>query len=200
EAFARDSAEFARVTGKPLVVAVPQASIAARFRTQGLPVFPTEAEAVAALNQFLSHYELMHNARQRGATVARTCRAAEGELLNEADSLALMARAGVPVVGHRLCKSADEAAAAFAELGAPVAVKGCSAEVVHKSELGLVRLGLAEAQAVRAAYRDVESALHAQGARFDGAIVAKMARGRREMMIGARMDPVFGPVVVVGDG
>jgi acyl-CoA synthetase (NDP forming) len=200
-AFARDSAEFARVTGKPLVAAVPQANIAAKFREHGLPVFPTEAEAVAALNQFLSHCELMQNARQRGATVVRTSwRAAEGRLLNEADSLALMVRAGVPVVGHRLCRSADEAVAAFAELGAPVAVKGCSAEVVHKSELGLVRLGLAEAQAVRAAYRDVESALHAQGARFDGAIVAKMARGRREMMIGARMDPVFGPVVVVGDG
>jgi acyl-CoA synthetase (NDP forming) len=200
-AFARDSAEFARVTGKPLVAAVPQASIAARFREQGVPVFTTEAEAVAALNQFLSHLELMHNARERGAAAARvTHPATGGSLLNEADSLALVARAGVAVVGHRLCKSADEAAAALAELGAPVAVKGCSSDVVHKSELGLVRLGLDDEQAVRAAHRDMERALRGQGARFDGAIVAKMAHGRREMMIGARMDPVFGPVVLVGDG
>jgi hypothetical protein len=55
--FARDSAEFARATGKPLVMAVPQASIAAKFMEQGLPVFTAEAEAVAALNQFLSHCE-----------------------------------------------------------------------------------------------------------------------------------------------
>jgi len=45
DAFARDSAEFARATGKPLVAAVPQASIAAKFREHGLPVFTTEAEA-----------------------------------------------------------------------------------------------------------------------------------------------------------
>jgi len=201
DAFARDSAEFALATGKPLVAAVPQPSIAARFREQGLPVFTTEAEAVAALNQFLSHRELMHNARERDAAVARVPhRSAGGSPLNETDSLARMARAGVPVVGHRLCKSADEAATALAELGAPVAVKGCSSDVVHKSELGLVRLGLDDEQAVRAAYRDLERTLRAQGARFDGAIVAKMASGRREMMIGARMDPVFGPVVLVGDG
>ncbi len=201
DAFARDSAEFARVTGKPLVAAVPQASIAAKFRQQGLPVFPTEAEAVAALNQFLSHRELMQNARERGATVARIpYRVAEGTLLNEADSLALVARAGVPVVAHRLCKSADEAVAAMADLGAPVAVKGCSSDIVHKSELGLVRLGLDDGQALRVAYRDMERTLRERGVRFDGVIVAKMVRGRREMMIGARMDPVFGPVVLVGDG
>jgi acetate---CoA ligase (ADP-forming) len=201
DAFARDSAEFARATDKPLVVAVPQAGVAARFRKQGLPVFRTEAEAVAALNQFLSHRELMQNARERGAALARVPHPATGgRLLNEADSLALVARAGVPVVGHRLCKSADEAAAAMADLGAPVAVKGCSSDVVHKSELGLVRLGLDDGQAVRVAYRDMERTLREQGARFDGAIVAKMASGRREMMIGAHMDPVFGPVVLVGDG
>lgn len=121
-------------------------------------------------------------------------------MLNEADSLALLQKAGVPVVGHRLCHSADEAVAALAELGGPVAVKGCSAEVAHKSELGLVRLGLNDAQAVRAAFGDMQASLKNHGARFDGAIVAKMARGRRELMIGARVDPVFGPVVLLGDG
>jgi acetate---CoA ligase (ADP-forming) len=201
DAFARDSAEFARATGKPLVAAVPQTSVAARFREQGLPVFTTEAEAVAALNQFLSHRELMQNARERGAALARMPHpAVGGSPLNEADSLALVARAGVPVVGHRLCKSADEAVAAMAELGAPVVVKGCSSDVVHKSELGLVRVGLDDGQAVRAAYRHMERTLRERGARFDGAIVAKMASGRREMMIGARIDPVFGPVVLMGDG
>jgi succinyl-CoA synthetase beta subunit len=121
-------------------------------------------------------------------------------MLNEADSLKLLAGAGVPVVEFRLCHSADEAAAALAELGGPVAVKGCSADVAHKSELGLVRLGLNDADQVRTAFTKMKQALMDHGARFEGAIVAKMARGRREMMIGARVDPVFGPVVLVGDG
>jgi acyl-CoA synthetase (NDP forming) len=125
---------------------------------------------------------------------------APAPMLNEADSLALLQKAGVPVVPHRLCRSAEEAAAALGALGGPVAVKGCSADVAHKSELGLVRLGLADAASVRAAFDEMESALKKSGARFDGAIVARMARGRRELMIGARVDPVFGPVVLVGDG
>ena len=201
DAFARDSAEFARATAKPLVAAVPQRDIAAKFREQDLPVFTTEAEAVFALNQFLSHRELMQNARDRRAAVARVPHpATAGTLLNEADSLALVAHAGVPVVGHRLCKSENEAAAALAELGAPVAVKGCSSDVAHKSDLGLVRLGVDSERAVRAAYREMEHTLYGRGARFQGVIVAKMESGRREMMIGARMDPVFGPVVLVGDG
>jgi len=202
EAFARDSADFARSTGKPLVAAIPQPNIAARFKAHDLPVFPTEYEAVAALNQFLSHGELMHAAKGRRAPSTRSPAAPVQPcpMLNEADSLKLMADAGVPVVKYRLCQSADEAVTALSELGGPVAVKGCSADVAHKSELGLVRLGLNEAMAVRTAFEEMKRALTTHGVRFDGAIVAKMARGRREMMIGARLDAVFGPVVLVGDG
>ena len=202
EAFARDSADFAKATGKPLVAAIPQPTIAARFQAHDLPVFATEYEAVAALNQFLSHGELMQasKAKNVASTRAPAASTAPSLMLNEADSLKLLQGAGVPVVGHRLCHSADEAAAALAELGGPVAVKGCSADVAHKSELGLVRLGLTDTARVRAAFAEITQALTDQGVRFDGAIVAKMARGRREMMIGARVDPVFGPVVLVGDG
>ena len=201
DAFARDSADFARATGKPLVAAIPQPNIGARFKEHGLPVFATEYEAITALNQFLSHHELIAAASGRnGVSTHAPAPSGDSAMLNEADSLALLQKAGVPVVGHRLCHSADEAVAALAELGGPVAVKGCSAQVAHKSELGLVRLGLNDAQAVRAAFGDMQDSLKKHGARFDGAIVAKMARGRRELMIGARVDPVFGPVVLLGDG
>ena len=201
EAFARDSADFAKATGKPLVAAIPQPNIGAKFKAHGLPVFPTEYEAITALNQFLSHHELIEATRGRnGASARAPAPVGESAMLNEAESLALLQKAGVPVVAHRLCHTADEAAAALAELGGPVAVKGCSADVAHKSELGLVRLGLKDAQSVRAAFGDMQAALKKHGARFDGAIVANMARGRRELMIGARVDPVFGPVVLLGDG
>jgi len=157
---------------------------------------------VAALNQFLSHGELMQAAKAtvRASTRALEAFAQSGAMLNEADSLKLLGDAGVPVVDYRLCQTAEEAATALAQLGGAVAVKGCSADVVHKSELGLVRLGLTDAVEVRAAFEQIRRALARQGARFDGVIVAKMVSGRREMMIGARVDAVFGPIVLVGDG
>jgi acyl-CoA synthetase (NDP forming) len=202
EAFARDSAAVTEQTGKPLVAAAPQPSIAAKFREAGLPVFATESEAVAALNQFVSHLELMRGA-VRSDTASRSFLArvsGSTRILNEAASLALLERYGVPVVEHRLCRSADEAVQTLVALGAPVAAKGCSPDVVHKSELGLVRLHLRSEQDVQGAFADLERKLQEERLRFDGVLVAKMVSGRRELMIGARIDPVFGPVVLIGDG
>jgi acyl-CoA synthetase (NDP forming) len=202
DAFARDSAAVTAQTGKPLVVSAPQPSIAAKFRDAGLPVFGTESEAVAALNQFLSHLELMRAAlhpRTRAPLVSARA-GVKARMLNEADSLALLNGWGVPVVEHRLCRTSDEAAQALVTLGAPVAAKGCSADVVHKSELGVVCLNLRTEEDMRGAFVDIERRLREHGTRFDGVLVEKMVVGRRELMIGARIDPVFGPVVLVGDG
>ena len=198
DAFARDTAAFAATTGKPTVAAIPQPSVAAPFREAGTPVFETEGEAVAALAQFVAHHECMR--RARGGNAARPLSVPESRSLNEAESLALVAAAGVPVVPHRLCHSADAAVAAMAAIGAPVAVKGCSNEVAHKSELGLVRLHLGSETAVHAAFADLRHGLESRGLAFDGVIVAAMTSGRRELMIGAHVDPMFGPVVVFGDG
>lgn len=203
-AFARDTAAFGKQTGKPLVVAATQKSVADEFAAHGTSVFPTEVEGVAALHQFLSHKELMARTRARKAERARSAPpvtpTGATRMLNEAESLALLAARGIPVVPHRLCRSRDDAKAAFAALGGPVVVKGCSADIAHKSELGLVKLGVAGAEAVAGIYDDMERIIRDHNARFDGVIVAAMAGGRREIMIGAHRDPVFGPVVAMGDG
>lgn len=199
EAFARDTAAFAETTGKPTVAAITQDEVAAPFKARGLPVFQTEAEAVQALAQFVGHHERMRNARPT-LPVRATDAEAPARMLNEADSLARLQAAGVPVVAHRLCRSADEAVAALTAMGAPVAVKGCSRDVAHKSELGLVALGLRTAGEVGEAFARMAGTLAGHGHAFDGVLVAAMASGRRELMIGAHVDPVFGPVVVVGDG
>ena len=198
EAFARDTADFAQATGKPVVAAITQDEVAAPFRARGLPVFQTEAEAVSALAQFTAHHERILAAKPT-APVAKSS-GGQQRMLNEAESLARLASAGVPVVPHRLCRTADEAAAAFAAIGGPVVVKGCSADVAHKSELGLVRLGIMDTDSTRAAFTTMEKTLRDGGFAFDGVLVAAMARGRRELMVGAHVDPVFGPVVVIGDG
>ena len=202
EAFASDAARFAAETGKPLVVAAPQASVAERFTSLGMAVYPTEGEAVHALGQFLSHAELLQSMAARAVPIAPRPRpAAPSRLLDEAASLALLAERGVPVARHRLCRSEAEARDAFVALGGePVVVKGCSDEASHKSELGLVRVGVRDADAVAAAYRDMQAAARAAGVALSGVLVAELVRGQRELMIGARLDPVFGPVVLVGDG
>src|SRR5690349_16517139 len=119
DAFARDSAAFAAQTGKPVAIAAPQQSVASRFKAEGLPVFATEADAIAALNQFVSHLELIDQAKQHApAVLVGKPRAQSGRMLNEAQSLALLQRHGVPVVSHQLCLTAEEAVSALSKLGA----------------------------------------------------------------------------------
>jgi acetate---CoA ligase (ADP-forming) len=205
EAFARDAAAFGKQTGKPLVIAATQHSVAAQFAAEGSSVFPTETEAVTALHQFLAHRELMARTRARKASLVRTAQpnvpvSPTTTMLNEADSLALLAARGIPVVPHRLCRSRAEAIAAFETIGGPIVVKGCSADIAHKSELGLVKLGVKTREEAGEVCAQMEEIIRKHGARFDGVIIAAMAGGRREIMIGAHRDPVFGPVVAVGDG
>jgi acyl-CoA synthetase (NDP forming) len=203
EAFARDSAAFGKQTGKPLVIAATQRSVADQFASEGLSVFPTETEAVSALHQFLAHRELMARTLARKArhvAASPPVLSAATTMLNEADSLALLAARGIPVVPHRLCRSRAEAVAAFEAIGGPVVVKGCSADIAHKSELGLVKLGVKTREEAGEVCAQMEDIIRKHGARFDGVVIAAMAGGRREIMIGAHRDAVFGPVVAVGDG
>lgn len=200
--FAADTAKFAAATGKPVVIAAPQPSVGEAFKAHGLPVFPTEAEAVRALGQFLSHAELIEKARQRPPVIpSPRTEPGPSRMLDEAASLGLLQEAGVPVARHRVCANAAETVAAWAWLGrGPVVVKGCTADASHKTELGLVRVGPDSEAGVAQAWESVIAAAAGAGVGLTGVIVAELVKGRRELMIGARLDPVFGPVVLVGDG
>ena len=202
DAFARDAANFIAHTGKPLALSVPQADVAAPFVKLGVPVFASDRAALRALDQLAAHTALMRRVRKSAAAApVRIELAARGTgFLNEADSLALLAANGIAVAPQRLCRSANEARAALAALGAPVAVRACSAEVPHKSEFGLVALNLAGADAVAAAFEAQWRKLGEMKVARDGVIVAAMVQGRREFALGARVDARFGPVVMVGDG
>src|SRR5262249_41794660 len=201
EAFARDAAAFAAATGKPVAVAAPQASVAQRFRAAGVPTFASEAEAMLALDHLARHTALMRQPAPAPLSPLKLAvPAGSGRFLNEAESLALIRAHGLPVVEHRLCRTESEVRIAFRELGSPVAVKACSADVPHKSELGLVALNLVSEEAVVGAVAAQMAKLDEIGAAPDGIVVAAMAEGAREFVLGARVDPIFGPVVMVGDG
>ena len=199
--FARDAAAFEAATAKPVAVAAWQDSVAAPFRAHGIATFPNEGEAIAVLAQVAGHTALMRAPRTAWPDLpgVQVPAGAQG-FLNEVDSLGLLAHHGVPTVPLRLCRTADEARAAFDAIGAPAVVKACSADVPHKSEHGLVALGVQTREQAAGLFERFWAKMDAMGARRDGVIVAATRKARREFMVGARMDPVFGPVVVVGDG
>ena len=120
---------------------------------------------------------------------------------SEADARDLLAAHGVPVVPGELVHSADAAAAAAGRLGFPVALKVCSAQISHKSDIGGVALGLRTEAEVRAGYEQVLAGGKAvAGASIDGILVTAMRTGGVELLAGVTVDPTFGPVLAVGLG
>jgi acyl-CoA synthetase (NDP forming) len=201
EAFGRAAAEFADTTGRPIVVAAPQESVARAFRERGVPTFANQTEALGVLKQLAAHTAAMRRPLAVvGPGLPVKLPAVASRFLNEADGLSILERHGFPTVVHRLCASEADARTAFRELGVPVVVKACSTAIPHKSDHGLVVLDIVSETGVTKAFRQVTASAHAMGVHLDGVIVAAMALGRRELMIGARVDPTFGAVVMIGDG
>ncbi|HNL41911.1 MAG TPA: acetate--CoA ligase family protein, partial [Ottowia sp.] len=96
---------------------------------------------------------------------------------------------------------ADAAAQAARELGGSVAIKAVSAHIVHKSDMGGVKLGLQGDAAVRQACADIAAAARAAGVdTLDGYLVTEMWRADTELILGVQRDPDFGPLVMVGAG
>jgi acyl-CoA synthetase (NDP forming) len=113
----------------------------------------------------------------------------------------LLADAGIPVVPARLARSADGAVKAAAEIGGLLSVKVASADIVHKSDVGGVRLDVpADEDAVRAAYDAVTEAATTKGARIDGVLISPMRTGGAELLVGVVRDPQWGPVLAVAIG
>ena len=119
--------------------------------------------------------------------------------LSEYESKQLLAGFGVPVPDEEVVDDADGAVAAAGRLGGPVALKLCGAAIAHKTERGLVRLGVEGEEAVRAAAQELLDAATAE----DGPVqvlVAPMVRGNRELIAGLQRDPQFGMTVMLGVG
>lgn len=119
--------------------------------------------------------------------------------LSEADSKALLAAHGVPVPDEALVATAEEAAREAARIGFPVVAKLCGAGIAHKTERGLVRLGLRDADAVRSAAADLLDAATPEDGKV-GVLVGPMVSGLRELIAGVVRDPQFGTCVMLGLG
>jgi acyl-CoA synthetase (NDP forming) len=135
-------------------------------------------------------------------TGAELIAATANNTLTEREAKQVLAAYGVPVVGERLVASAEEAVAAAVELGLPVALKVESADIPHKTEAGVLRLDLRDEAAVRRAYAEVMANAEKvePSPRINGVLVQPMLPSGVEIMVGARIDPLFGPLLVVGLG
>ena len=136
--------------------------------------------------------------QQAGAMIA----AAGGRVLTEREAKAVLALYGVPVVGERVAQTVDEAVNAAGSLGYPVVLKVESPDLPHKTEAGVVRLNLRNADEVREAHQTIMARANSvtPPPRIAGVLVQKMMPQGIEMVVGARVDPLFGPLVVVGLG
>jgi len=107
----------------------------------------------------------------------------------------------LPLVPDGLARTSDEAAEVAGRLGFPVAVKLASRRLVHKTDVGGVRLGLADSAAVRRAFDEIRGRLETLGQldAMDGVVVQPMVSGV-EVLVGVTQDPVFGPLVAFGLG
>ncbi len=106
---------------------------------------------------------------------------------------------GLPLITTKVVPDAERAVAVAAELGGPVALKAAARGLVHKSDVGGVRLGLRGAEAVRGAAAEIERSVTEAGHELDGLLVQPMAAGV-EMLLGVVHDHSFGPVVACGAG
>jgi acetyltransferase len=188
------------------------------FEQAGVPDYPTPEEAVRAfgmLRTYRRNQEMLMEAPGASENpvpdlaAARACMSAalaEGrEWLAEHEAKAVLAAYGIPVVPTRAVPlTAERIFAAAREVGYPVALKIVSPDITHKSDAGGVRLGLRDQASLDTAVSEMLRAVRAArpDARIEGFTVQPMARRphAQEVIVGASIDSVFGPVILFGQG
>lgn len=190
----------------------------AAFSGAGIANHETPHEAVQAFMQLV---EYAHNqeallqapsanqdrpasARQDARQVVSAVLSEGRSLLTEPEAKQLLAAYGIPVVATYTARTPAECAALAAKIGAPAALKILSRQITHKSDVGGVALGLQNADAVQAEAEAMLDRVRAAApdARIDGFSVQEMVvrPGAQELLVGANVDPTFGPVLLFGHG
>lgn len=135
--------------------------------------------------------------------VSKILLSAKGQpALGEVLTRPLLAAYGMPVVAGGMATSADDAVATAQQVGYPVAMKIVSPDILHKSDLGGIRLNLADNQAVRTNFTSLMQDIAAKmpEAVLEGVLIEAMAPKGQEVIVGMRRDPNFGPLIMFGLG
>ncbi len=184
------------------LAATGQPEALAAFEAAGCLLFEEPRRAIVALAA-LEHFQRAFSTPLPGRPGLEGVELLEeNKSFNEVAGKQVLARAGVPVPDERLVRTPQEAAAAARAIGRPVALKVVSADIVHKSDVGGVALGLSTPEKVAEAVERMaaEVAQRAPRAAIEGYLVSPMLAGGVECIVGVHADPLFGPVVMFGIG
>jgi acyl-CoA synthetase (NDP forming) len=177
------------------------------------PIFTQVVETIRALEMSHLYYrqsQMVHNSEQppvfevnqeTARSLIEKARQEDRDLLLS-ESLEVLEHYGIPTVRSVVAMSVEEARTAAEQMGYPAAIKIVAEQISHKSDVGGVQLNLRNGPAVAAAFEDMMERIHNAypQARIDGVLVQPMVTGGRELILGGRQDPHFGPVVLVGMG
>ncbi|MFF7748618.1 acetate--CoA ligase family protein [Streptomyces sp. NPDC007971] len=171
--------------------------------------FRTVGNCLTAVRAWLDHHRFVSDYRspfdEAPRTLSPSFRKAEalmrpGQQLSEHAAKQLLRAYGIRVPREQLVTSAAAAVRAAAQVGYPVVMKASGAQIAHKTELGLVKIGLTSASQVRDAYRELTDIARYEGVSLDGVLVCQMVEQGVEMVVGVTHDELFGPTVTAGLG
>lgn len=195
---------------KPLLVSwvAGPASIIKQLREQGLPVLPGATRAVRSLGVLAYLHEAATRRPDAAAhpmplIPAQRLRASGSDgRCSEAQAKALLRRYGFQLLDEALVTSEAQAVAHAQRVGFPVALKICAADVLHKSDIGGVALAIQNADELVRAYRNIYASVRSAvpDLVIEGVLVSPMAPDGVELILGARRDPIFGPILMIGAG
>jgi acetate---CoA ligase (ADP-forming) len=210
----RDASERTRAAGKPLLavwMAQDDASQATLAAVDGVPAYSTPEEAVRALAHAAGYARWRAAAGEplpeldgvdadaAAAIIAETLADGGGWLVPDRVA-ALLDSYGVPPVATRVVATPTAVGRCAAEFGGAVAIKAIAPGLVHKSDVGGVRIGIEGAAAATRSAREISAAIRAVGHAPAGFLVQAMAPPGVEMLVGVAGDPDFGPVVACAAG
>lgn len=184
----------------------------AEARRAAVPVFAEVYETVSAVGAMYRYWHFLQESPGEAVTaevdteqieaLARQAGREERSFLLAPELQQLAEIAALPAPPSRIARAADEAANAAAEIGYPVVLKVISPDILHKSDAGGVILELEHEQAVREAYEQIMQNCQAYDPEADirGVELSKMVSGGTEVILGARRDEAFGPILLFGLG
>lgn len=186
-----------RPTGKPVAAYFEVGADIAEARQTlvegGIPCFSSGEQAAEAFGG------LMHYDRAQGCLkIDEAPRSLKKTYLLEPDCMELLHEAQIRVPPYRLAKNAEEAERYAGELGYPLCMKVVSRDIVHKSDVGGVKLNIRDAAEAKRAFEEIEAVC--AGKEFAGAILYPMLQKGVEVILGLTRDPQFGPIVAFGSG
>jgi acetyltransferase len=220
ERLAEGIAQVAHGTDKLVIMTwfpLPRQDIWMKLVQAGVPVFSEPARGIRALGKMARYVETRErspgqhipafgNPAGNDSVVEKILDQAsqeERKALSEVESKNLLKALGFNVPRGGLAGSAAEARSLLGAIGGPVAVKGASPDLLHKTEAGVIRLGVKTPKEVETAFEEITASAKqwTPGAHLDGVLVEEMIGGEpREVIIGTRLDLRFGPVVTIGLG